>query len=118
VVLSLFAEVISNDKPLVVRYRGRPISRWSRTTPRRPSAATSTPHRLPGPLHPRATRQGRQLGHLSAQPLWRQDHQLLCQIAQPVAPTLDNLLGTDDRGRDLLAQLIYGFRVNVLFAWR
>jgi microcin C transport system permease protein len=28
----------------------------------------------------------------------------------------DNLLGTDDRGRDSLAQLIYGFRVRCCFA--
>lgn len=34
----------------------------------------------------------------------------------PSSPTSDNWLGTDDRGRDLLAQLIYGFRVSVLFA--
>ena len=34
----------------------------------------------------------------------------------PSAPTRDNWLGTDDRGRDLLAQLLYGFRVSVLFA--
>jgi microcin C transport system permease protein len=34
----------------------------------------------------------------------------------PSAPTAENWLGTDDRGRDLLAQLIYGFRVSVLFA--
>jgi microcin C transport system permease protein len=34
----------------------------------------------------------------------------------PSGPTRDNWLGTDDRGRDLLAQLIYGFRVSVLFA--
>jgi len=34
----------------------------------------------------------------------------------PSRPTLQNFLGTDDRGRDLLAQLIYGFRVSVLFA--
>ena len=34
----------------------------------------------------------------------------------PAPPTADNWLGTDDRGRDLLAQLIYGFRVSVLFA--
>ena len=33
----------------------------------------------------------------------------------PSAPTRDNWLGTDDRGRDLLAQLLYGFRVSVLF---
>jgi microcin C transport system permease protein len=28
---------------------------------------------------------------------------------------LDNWLGTDDRGRDVLARLIYGFRLSILF---
>jgi microcin C transport system permease protein len=37
------------------------------------------------------------------------------QAPHPSAPTAENWLGTDDRGRDLLAQLIYGFRVSVLF---
>ena len=34
----------------------------------------------------------------------------------PSAPSGENWLGTDDKGRDLLAQLLYGFRVSVLFA--
>jgi len=34
----------------------------------------------------------------------------------PSGPSADNWLGTDDRGRDVLARLIYGFRVSVLFA--
>ena len=34
----------------------------------------------------------------------------------PAAPSSVNWLGTDDRGRDVLARLIYGFRVSVLFA--
>ena len=34
----------------------------------------------------------------------------------PAAPSSENFFGSDDRGRDLLAQLIYGFRVSVLFA--
>jgi microcin C transport system permease protein len=34
----------------------------------------------------------------------------------PAPPDAENLLGTEDRGRDLLAQLIYGFRVSVVFA--
>ncbi|MBX9834739.1 MAG: ABC transporter permease subunit, partial [Burkholderiaceae bacterium] len=34
----------------------------------------------------------------------------------PAPPGRANWLGTDDRGRDLLAQLLYGFRVSVLFA--
>ena len=33
----------------------------------------------------------------------------------PSPPTLTNLLGTDDKGRDLLARVIYGFRISVLF---
>lgn len=33
----------------------------------------------------------------------------------PSAPTHENLLGTDDQGRDVLARLIYGFRISVLF---
>ena len=30
-------------------------------------------------------------------------------------PSRENWLGTDDQGRDLLARLIYGFRISVLF---
>nr|WP_086937562.1 ABC transporter permease [Thaumasiovibrio occultus] len=33
----------------------------------------------------------------------------------PFKPTTENLLGTDDKGRDVLARLIYGFRISVLF---
>jgi microcin C transport system permease protein len=33
----------------------------------------------------------------------------------PAPPSPVNWLGTDDQGRDLLARLIYGFRVSVLF---
>lgn len=34
----------------------------------------------------------------------------------PGEPTADNLLGTDDRGRDVLARLIYGFRYSIVYA--
>ena len=33
----------------------------------------------------------------------------------PAPPSADNWLGTDDQGRDVLARLIYGFRISVLF---
>ena len=41
----------------------------------------------------------------------------LSHAANPAAPSSDNLLGTDDRGRDVLARLVYGFRLSVLFAF-
>jgi microcin C transport system permease protein len=33
----------------------------------------------------------------------------------PAAPSAENWLGTDDRGRDVLSRLIYGFRLSILF---
>ena len=35
--------------------------------------------------------------------------------AAPSYPTLENIFGTDDQGRDVFARLIYGFRISVLF---
>src|SRR5690606_36651077 len=36
-------------------------------------------------------------------------------VPAPAPPSADNWLGTDDQGRDVLARLIYGFRISVLF---
>ena len=35
----------------------------------------------------------------------------------PSAPSAHNLLGTDDQARDVLARVIYGFRISVLFGF-
>ena len=37
-------------------------------------------------------------------------------MPNPSPPSSHNILGTDDRGRDVLARLIYGFRLSVIFA--
>jgi len=36
-------------------------------------------------------------------------------VPAPAPPSAENLLGTDDQGRDVLARLIYGFRISILF---
>lgn len=36
-------------------------------------------------------------------------------VAAPAPPSKVNWLGTDDQGRDMVARLIYGFRISVLF---
>jgi microcin C transport system permease protein len=38
------------------------------------------------------------------------------KVPNPAPPSADNWFGTDDRGRDVLARLLYGFRISVLFA--
>lgn len=36
-------------------------------------------------------------------------------VPAPAPPSAENWLGTDDQGRDVVARLIYGFRISVLF---
>ena len=36
-------------------------------------------------------------------------------VPAPAPPSAENWLGTDDQGRDVMARLIYGFRISVLF---
>jgi microcin C transport system permease protein len=117
VVLSLLAEVLSNDRPLVVRYEGQTYFPIFKDYPEKTFGGDfPTPTDYLDPFI-RPTHHVRlQLGALRAQPIRLQDDQLFRQVAQSGAADLDNWFGTDDRGRDLLAQLIYGFRVSVLFA--
>ena len=34
----------------------------------------------------------------------------------PSAPTSENIFGTDDRGRDVFARLLYGFKYSISYA--
>lgn len=38
-------------------------------------------------------------------------------VPAPAPPSADNWLGTDDQGRDVVARLLYGFRISVVFAF-
>ncbi|MBF0441492.1 MAG: ABC transporter permease, partial [Oligoflexales bacterium] len=38
------------------------------------------------------------------------------ELKHPSPPSTENWLGTDNRGRDVLSRLIYGFRISLLFA--
>jgi microcin C transport system permease protein len=116
VVLSLFAEVISNDKPLVVHYEGSfyfPIAKDYPETVFGGDFATPTDY-----LDPFIHSKLKQDGNWAIYPVNRYGPKTLNYFASkpnPAAPSSENYAGTDDRGRDLLAQLIYGFRVSVLF---
>ncbi len=38
-------------------------------------------------------------------------------VPVPSPPTMQNWLGTDDQGRDVLARVLYGLRVSLLFGF-
>ena len=115
--LSLAAELVSNDRPLVVSYQGQyywPMVRDYPETTFGGDFNTPTDY-----LDPFVQQRLSQPGNWAVFAPNRYGPKTLNYFARspnPAPPTVDNWLGTDDRGRDLLAQLIYGFRVSVLFA--
>ena len=113
--LSLVAEVIANDRPLLVRYDGAfyvPIVRTYPETTFGGAFPTEAVYRDPavGALI-------REKGWLLWPPIpFRYDTiNYDLTVPAPAPPSRVNWLGTDDQGRDLTARLIYGFRISVLF---
>ena len=117
VVICLLAEIVSNDRPLLARYDDELFVPLLKDYPEtRFGGDFETPTDY---LDPFIQAQFAKEGNWAIYPLNPYGPKTLNYFAKfpnPSAPSQDNLLGTDDRGRDLLAQLIYGFRVSVLFA--
>jgi len=117
-VLSLFAECISNDKPLLVIYDGKPyfpiVVAYPETT-FGGDFETEADYRDPY-IEEILTSNGNKIYF----PLNKHSYQSInFTIDGPVPspPTNENLFGTDDRGRDVFARLLYGFRLSVLFGF-
>jgi microcin C transport system permease protein len=113
--LSLFAELIANDVPLLVVYDRRPyfpfLTRYSEKS-------------FGGEFDTAADYRDPQVQSLiqakgsMVWPLVRFSYGTInydLPSPAPSPPTRDNPLGTDDQGRDVLATVIYGFRISVLF---
>ncbi|MGS5087130.1 ABC transporter permease [Hydrogenophaga sp. A37] len=117
VVLSLFAELLSNDKPLIVRYEGKTYFPMLRDHPETTFGGDfeSTTDYLDPFVQEQITK-GDNWAVYAPNPYGPKTLNYFAKEPNPSPPTRDNWMGTDDRGRDLLAQLIYGFRVSVLFA--
>jgi microcin C transport system permease protein len=115
--ISLFAELLSNDKPLLVRYQGHTYLPLVQTLPE-----TAFGGDFPTPtdyLDPFVQARLRQPGNFALFPPNHYHYDTInfyASAPDPAPPSSQNWLGTDDRGRDLLARLLYGFRLSVLFA--
>lgn len=114
-VLSLVAELVANDKPLLVLHDGTlyfPLLHAYPETTFGGEFQTETNYRDP------------YVGDLIARSGWALwppvpysydtiNYDL--PVPAPAPPSAENWLGTDDLGRDVVARIIYGFRISVLF---
>jgi microcin C transport system permease protein len=113
--VSLLAEVIANDRPLVIRYDGAlyfPVLKAYPETTFGGAFPTETVYRDAAVIA-----MIREKGWLVWPPIpFRHDTiNYDLPVPAPAPPSAVNWLGTDDQGRDLVARLIYGFRISVLF---
>ena len=115
---SLFAEFIANDRPLLIRYDNAwyvPVLQDyggdAFGTDFLPTDADYTDPDL------------RQTIEAKGWMLWPPFHYSYdttvkdLNVPSPAPPSWHNLLGTDDQARDVLARVIYGFRLSVLFGF-
>jgi microcin C transport system permease protein len=113
--VTLFAEFVANDKPLLIKFDNdyyMPILSSYPETTFDGEFETETEYRDPYVVD---------LIEAKGWILWppvRYSFDTInydLPVPAPAPPSADNWLGTDDQGRDVLARVIYGFRISVLF---
>jgi len=140
--LSLFAEFLANDKPILIQYRGEfyvPIFQFYPETEFGGDFRTEAVYRDPevrcliasGGLDicfddPEGVIEDAADGEVKGEQIQRgwtlwppipysYDTPVDRPGAAPLPPNAQNLLGTDNTKRDVLARVIYGFRLSVMF---
>lgn len=111
----LFAEFIANDKPLLIHFDNSyytPIFQTYAETEFGGDFETEADYRDPY-VKDLINEKGWMLWPLIPYSYDTINYDL--SVPAPAPPSTDNWLGTDDQGRDVLARLIYGLRLSILF---
>ncbi len=115
--LSLFSELIANDKPLVLKYQGHfyfPI--FQTLTDKFLGGDFETPADYKDPLiKENINKNGFMIMPLIPFSYNTVDYEI--QTQTPSKPDKIHWLGTDDEGRDIIARILYGIRLSVVFAF-
>jgi len=114
--ISLFAPIIANDKPLLLKYDGElyvPVFVAYTETTFGGEFETEADYRDPFVKELIEKKSGWMIW-----PLIRYTYDTInldLPVPAPAPPSAENWLGTDDQGRDVVARALYGFRISILF---
>jgi microcin C transport system permease protein len=114
--VSLAAELIANDRPLLIRYESNfyfPVLTVYPEIVFGGEFETEADYRDPYVRDLVEAKGGWMLWPLIPFSYATINYDL--PVPAPAPPSWENWLGTDDQGRDVVARLIYGFRISVLF---
>lgn len=114
--ISLFAEFVANDRPLMIQHEGSyysPVLFDYKETDFGGTFKTSPAYRKAYFKNDLMSDDGWMLWP----PIQYSYDTINYDLPEPAPspPTWENWLGTDDQGRDVTARMIYGFRISVLF---
>ncbi len=115
-VFTLCAELVANDKPLLLKYDGHfyaPVFKTYYETEFGGFLDTEADYRDPEVQKLITDKGGWMIWPLIPYSYNTINYGLTQPAPSP--PSAENWLGTDDQGRDVLARLIYGLRLSVLF---
>ncbi|GHV78985.1 ABC transporter permease [Spirochaetia bacterium] len=114
-VVSLFSEFVANDKPILVRYDGKfyfPVFKDYSELLFDGEFDINADYRDPYIIERIEAK-----GWMLRPPIPFSYNTINYNLPSPAPspPTKENWFGTDDRGRDVAARVLYGFRISVLF---
>lgn len=115
--ISTFGELVSNDRPLVAQIDGKtyfPLVNNPTDLELGGDFATSADWKDPFVVGLLAKPDNWKLGTINTHSATSTDY--FTKNPAPAPPSAANWLGTDRFGRDMLARLLYGFRVSIWFA--
>ncbi len=117
-ILSCSAELLSNNKPLLLHYEGHYYFPYVQDYPETTFGGdfdTPADYRDSFILKNITTKPNFALFPPNPHSYKSINYELGVPVPSP--PNTNNFLGTDDRGRDVLARLLYGFRISILFGF-
>jgi len=116
-VVATFAELVSNDRPLVARYQGTWYFPLLKNYPETTFGGDfATPTEWHDPVIRGKFQQPGNFAVFTLNPYAANTLNFFTKDPDPAGPSRDHFLGSDDSGRDMVARLLYGFRISIYFA--
>lgn len=116
-VITLFSELLANDKPLVLKYNGKLYFPIVKTYD---DLTFGGDFPTPADYRDVYTKNNIEANGWMLMPLIPFSYNTVdyeMDTPTPAAPSKTHWLGTDDEGRDILARILYGVRLSVVFAF-